>query len=61
MGHLTRLGLIVRARGLGERFGRVDLPLRLRAMSLAMATKNRVRPPLVQIVSINYRSINHVA
>ena len=26
MGHRTRLGLIVRARGLGERFGRVDLP-----------------------------------
>jgi len=45
MGHRTRLGLIVRARGLGERFGRVDLPLRLRAMPLAMATKNRVRPP----------------
>ena len=59
MGHRTRLGLIVRARGFGERFGRVDLPLRLRA--IGNGYEKPCSAPLVQIVSINYRSINHVA
>ena len=56
MGHRTRLGLIVRARGLGE----LTCPA-ASGDAIGNGYEKPCSAPLVQIVSINYRSINHVA